>query len=606
MQRGKLQLIVVFTLAGALYAQTDPGCPRYPGSARTETMEQLAVDQDYAEIQAKALTPKRSSARANYIDRFVFDRMESAKVPAAPKTSDSEFLRRISVDLTGRIPSAEQAAEFLQDSDPQKRAKLVERLLGTSAHADQFTLWFLNKFKVSRSQANVGLAGRDAWHRFVREFVANDRPYNEFVRELLIAKGEVDSAAGTQWWARNINPDGPIHDTWDDMVDRISTTFLGYKTECVSCHDGRGHLEKINLYLTQRTRAEFWGMASFLSRVNFLRLSDDNIGFRPRLVMIERNYGTYNGAINPSAPGNRPTRVGAAISPSYMTSGEKPAGNNYREELARMLTNDRQFARATANYLWAYFFNSGIVDPPDAWDLMRVDPANPPPEGWPMQNANPELLEALADSFIQNGYRLRPLIREIVNSEAYQLSSRYEAQWRPGYARYFAKHEPRRLTAEEIYDNTNIATRTEQPMFAGYDQVLWFANQLPDVAEPWTDGRVTEYLRQLGRGDWMTLERSDEPTLLGLLQSMNDAQSVQRTVADSRAITNSQNQVMRLNALDISDEDAIQRMFLGTLTRYPDERELALVMSRRQGPRAQWLSDLQWALLNKLDFIFNY
>ena len=112
-----------------------------------------------------------------------------------------------------------------------------------------------------------------------------DRPYNDFARELISAAGEVDTVPGTQFFARWMDVSGPIQDSWDDITDKITTTFLGYKTECVSCHNGRNHLEKINLHLSRRTRYEFWGMSAFLSRMQFVRLSDDPIGFRPRIVV---------------------------------------------------------------------------------------------------------------------------------------------------------------------------------------------------------------------------------------------------------------------------------------------------------------------------------
>ena len=106
-----------------------------------------------------------------------------------------------------------------------------------------------------------------------------------------------------------------------------------------------------------------------------------------------------------------------------------------------MVTTDRQFARAAANYLWSYFFGYGIVDPPDAWDLDRVDPKAQLPPDWVTQNSNPELLESLADLLIANGYHLQPVIRQIVNSETYQLSARYTGQWKPAYVRYFCAIE---------------------------------------------------------------------------------------------------------------------------------------------------------------------
>ena len=130
------------------------------------------------------------------------------------------------------------------------------------------------------------------------------------------------------------------------------------------------------------------------------------------------------------------------------------------------------------------------MDPPDAWDMDRVTPGRALPGDWPMQNSHPELLEQLADSFIQGGYRLKPLIRQIVMSDAYQLSSRYEGQWKPAYVKYFARHESRRLSAEQMYDSMITATHTEQPMalvsapFHGMKRRRWRARVcMPPVTQ---------------------------------------------------------------------------------------------------------------------------
>lgn len=345
-------------------------------------------------------------------------------------------------------------------------------------------------------------------------------------------------------------------------------------------------------------------MSAFLSRTQFVRLSDDPVGFRPRLVVVDRSYGTYSGSVPVTNPGNRPARLDAVVDPVFFSTRATPASESWRQELARLVTTDRQFALATVNHLWSYFFGSGIVDPPDAWDLERVDPSNSPPGDWPMQNSNPELLNRLADFLIANDYRLKPLIRQIVSSDTYQQSSRYEGPWKPAFVRYFARYEARRLSAEQLYDSMITATHTEQPMSATYGLVR-YANQLPDPTEPTSDPRVVDFMNQLGRGDWMTIDRSSTPTILGLLYQMNDGQNVNRSLGLSNANVGVTNRVHEIDADYPDDAQAIRRMYLATLTRYPTPRELALILERRAGPRYQWLSDLQWALLNKLDFTFN-
>lgn len=610
---GKLNL---FTALAATALAQDPGCPSYPAAVRTEWEDSLAADQAYTAYAAKArrMANKNQSAasylRDSFIDHRLFDKMVADGVAPAPVTNDAEFVRRVYLDLTGRTPQPQDAEAFFNSSAGDKRAQLIARLINSPAFVDQFTLYFANKFKVSRSSSTVGLSGRNVFHSFVKDFVQRDRPYNEFISEMLTATGDVDAVPGTQFFARYIAEDGPIQDTWDNTTDVITTQLLGYKTECVSCHNGRGYLDKINLYLTRRTRQDFWQMAAFLSRTQFLRWSDDTIGFRPKTIVIERDYGNYSGAVN--TPGNRPPRANMSLDPMWMLSGEEvKSGANFRQELARLLTSDRQFARATVNSLWAYFFNAGIVDPPDAWDFMRTDPKLRLPAGWPFQNSHPELLEDLTDYFIQNNYSIRAVARLITQSTAYQLSARYTGEWDAGYERYFARRTPRRLSAEELYDSIITVTRTEAPMTVlGWDQPVVYGNQLPDPTEPSTDGNVTNLMNQFGRGNWLPIPnavpRSNDPNLLGLLYSMNDPFVVFRSLGNNSTAVVPNNRVHQINARDISDDEAARQMYLATLSRYPTEMELAIVRQRRVGNRDVWLSDLQWALINKLDFIFNY
>jgi hypothetical protein len=592
----------------------DPGCPRYPAAQRTEMAESLELDRGFEmrgrqrrTAQSAAASRRAAESRSNFIDQRLFAKMAADNVQPAAPASDAEFLRRVTVDVTGRIPTPEAAEAFLSSSDPDKRANLIDSLLDSDAYSNQLTLFFLNKFRVTRNHESISVLARNTFYEFVRGFVKADRPYNQFVRELLAANGEVDTQPGTQFFARWMDVNGPIQDSWDDITDKITTTFMGFKTECVSCHNGRAHLEKINVWLSRRTRQQFWQTSAFLSRMYYIRWSDDPIGFRPRIILIDRDYGSYSGAVNPSNPGNRPARTSAVVEPQFVLNQARPKSENWRADLGEIITSDKQFARATVNHLWANFFGHGIVDPPEAWDFTRTDPSVTPPEGFPSQNSHPELLEDLADFFIRNNYQLKPLIRQMLASDAYQLSSRYEGEWQPVFVRYFAKFEPRRLSAESLYDSLVTATRTEQPMtIAGMANALQYANQLPDAAEPSTDFRVVDFLNQAGRGNWTTIERSEEPTILGLLFSMNETQVVQRSLGTSSAAISSRNQVLRIDSLPITDEEAIRKMYIATLTRWPSEAEMATVLRYRSGPRAQWLSDLQWALLNKLDFTFNY
>jgi hypothetical protein len=585
-----------------------PECPRYPVSQRNELSRQLTVEREaLAWARRASKSPGKSAiARKSFIDEAIFAKMEADGVASAPLSDDATFLRRVSIDLTGQIPTYDRAAAFIEDPRPYKRIQLVEEILNSPAYADQLTLFFANKFQITSGYgAYISPTGRNLFNQQLREFVAGDLAYDSIAREIIGSSGAANQVGAANFIARGWSGD-PIQDNWDTLTDRVTTIFLGYKTECVSCHNGRGHLEKINLWLSDRTRREFWRMSAFFSRTEVT-----GAGSRvPNVSVVDRREGSYTTDYDPAKPGQRPRRSGGPYTPVYITSGVEPQSSNWRQDLGQMVTTDRQFAKATVNYLWAYLFNYGLVDPPDAWDLARVDPKNPPPEPWTLQVTHPELLEQLADYFIQNNYRIKPVIRLLVNSSAYQLSSQYEGTWQPQFTRYFAKHIPRRLSAEEIFDALQTATETGADMaVTGIDRPLRYANQLPDVNEPRTLADILLFLKTFGRGNWIDLPRDSAPGMLQLLYFMNNKEVVFRTglqVEGSPA-----NAAERLAASSYDDEEVIKRLFVQTLGRYPTPEEAAVVAStvatsNKSGGRREWVENLQWALLNKLDFIFNY
>jgi len=550
--------------------------------------------------------PTRVAAeRRNLIDVHLFDKMEADGVTAAETSTDEVFLRRVSLDLTGRIPTVEQTEAFLNDRSGDKRQRLIESLLTSEAYVDAWTLFFGNRFEVTTQYYNyVRTQGRNRFHHFLRDFLARDRSYAQVVTEMLTAAGDSQISAPVNFSVRGYAQGDPIQDTWDNLTDRITTRFLGIKTECVSCHDGRRHLEEINLYLTARRREDFWRQAAFLSRMSLQHQALDPFGQQWRTVIADRSSGAYYTVVNPNNPGPRPTRTGGPYEPRFLLTGETPKTGEWRKELARLLTSDRQFARATVNYLWAHMFGEGIVDPPDGWDLERLDPRKPPPAPWPLQASHPELLEALADEFLRSGYRVRNILRLIANSSAYQLSSVYAGAWRPEYSRYFARHNPRRLSAEEVYDAVSRATMTETPMYVeGFDQPLMYAAQLPDPSEPRLDGGIRTFLSNFGRGDWFNIPRIERSTVLQVLYMMNDNAVNFRTFATRDGGRGTR--VAWVLQSGMGDTDAIKHLSLATLSLYPTDEELAVIGRNRRGSREQWLSDVQWALLNKLDFLFS-
>jgi hypothetical protein len=571
---------------------------------RQADLARLDLERAYA-AHARKPSSRQVAQAANPIDSFLFTKMANDGVSPAPATNDAEFLRRLTLDLAGRIPTVDEVQQFLADENPGKRQARIEALLGSEDFIDHWTLFFGDLFQVTSGYYNlIGIPGRSLFYQYLHDFVARDRSYRDFVTELITATGDSHRAGPANYLIRAWQQGDPLQDTWDTLTDRITTQFLGVKTQCVSCHNGRGHLEQINLYLTARRREEFWRQSAFVSRMNLAQFSVDAFNQQMRFMVTDRATGGYHGVVNANNPGPRPPRIGGPYEPAYMFTGEQPRSGNWRRELARILTADRQFARATVNYVWARLFNVGIVDPPDGWDLVRLDPRNPPPAPWTLQPSHPELLEALADEFIRSNFSIRRMIRLMVESNAYQLSSRYDGEWRPEYARYFARHFPRRLAAEEVYDAVAQATMTETPMFVeGFDQPRMWARQLPDPTEPRLDGNIRNFMSQFGRGDWWQNQRTSETTVLQVLFLMNDNLVNFRTFANNNNSRNTR--VAFLMQSSLSDTDAVQHLFLATLGRYATDQELETINKRRTGNREQWLSDIQWVLLNKLDFLFN-
>lgn len=583
-------------------------CPAYPEDERRRTAEAWKLQRSAAQFaasQRKSTSRTPRSAGVNYIDDRIFGRMAADNVVPAGNATGEEFLRRVSLDLTGRIPTADEAAAFRENTDPGKRAAAIDSLLASDAYVDYFTLWFGNLFEVTSTYYSfIGITGRNLFHAHLRDFVREDRSYADFAAGLIAAAGDSHQAGPPNYVMRGIQFSEPVQDTWDEMTNRITTVFFGVQTQCVSCHHGRRHLEPINDYLSKRTRQNFWEQAAFLSRMTILEVPVDARNQQRKGVISDRTAGGYHVVlVDPSNPGVRPPRTGGPYSATFMFNGEKPKTGEWRKELARLITTDRQFARAAVNYLWAHFFRTGIVDPANGWDLNRIDPSNLPPDGY-MQSSHPELLEDLANDFIANGYRIKPIIRRMVETAAYQLSTRYDGQWRPEYARYFARQTPRRLKAEELYDALVAATNTPIPLIVeGFDKPVQFAGQLPDPAEPRLDeGYVLEFLRLFGRGDWFRTPRNSDSNSLQALYLMNHPFVVSRTFGVK--YFNASSRVAQLASSTLTDEEAIHQIFLSALARRATDAEAAAAVRAKRGTREEWLSDVQWAVLNKLEFMF--
>lgn len=557
--------------------------------------------------------------RVNFIDDEILGAMEKAGVTPAPLSSDAEFLRRVTLDLTGRIPDSTTVKTFLADKSADKRSKMIEQLLASDAFADRWAFFYDELFRntFNADSGKLGFSGRNSLHAYFVESVRSQKPWNVMARELITATGTSADGGGTQkvdapanFPVRNIQTNGPAQDTYDNLAAATGTVFLGVNIFCTSCHSGKGHTDSIDLWLTQQGRADFWGMASFYSRIQMRRQ-----GTAPNYYFLvsDRAAGEY--ALG-TTTGNKTPRDGTywangatSVSPKFILTDEVPARNEtYRSALARMITASSQFSRAHVNYIWKEMFNLGIVEPADGFDLLRQDPENPPPSPWTIQPTHPRLLTRLADSYAGSGYNLRHLLRLITQSRSYQLSSSYPGEWKETYTPLFARHFVRRLRAEEVYDALSRATGVQPSLSVnGYPSPVLWAGQLPDVvAEPSNSRAIRLFLDAFIRGDRDTNKRSSEGTILQALSLMNDRTVTDRIKSATRGTLT--NQLVTAKA---TPEETVNALYLGTLSRPPSASELAagvaLLQNLKQGQTAATVTeDLQFALLNKLDFIFNY
>ncbi len=538
-----------------------------------------------------------------YVDDFVFDRMRQDNVPHSPLASDAEFMRRISLDLAGRIPGAAAARAFLNSDDPKKRSNLIQSLLGSPEFVDKWTMFFGDLLRNTSNDSNVVryADGRNAFYGSIKNFLANGTPYDVYVKRLITGAGSNFVDGDANWALGSWTPMGPIQDTYDTLAVRGATQFLGLSNmDCLLCHSGVGHLDKLNVWATGVARSQAWEMAAFFARTRMVRSAQQANGTN-YWTLSDVTTGNYT--LNTTA-GNRtprqPVRGSNQVTPRYLFSSTQATGSSYREMFANNLIADRQFARATVNYLWRQLMGIGIVEPADQFDPARQDPANVP-AGWTLQPSHPELLEALADDFIRSGYNIRYILGLIADSNAYQLSSRFPGEWRMEYTAYFARKFARRLWAEEVHDAITTATGVMDSLnVAGFPAPVQWAMQLPEPGN--NRGAALGILDVFLRGDRDQNPRSDDATILQALNMMNN------TFVLSRMRNSNTNSTVYklLSNKEFADNRVIEELFLGTLGRFPTSKEIAIATASLKANRITGAENLHWALVNKIDFLYNY
>jgi hypothetical protein len=553
--------------------------------------------------------------RKNFIDDAIFGRMATAGIRSAPLASDLEFLRRVTLDLTGRIPSGADVVRFMNDPNPSKRDLKVDALIGSPEFVDKWTMFLGDLYKNNAENNNVNrdINGRDSFYLYLKDAVSTNKPYDQLAREVISASGDSFAQGQVNWPVGNTIAMGPAQDTYDGQSVNLSSMFLGINVaDCLLCHDGARHLDQVNLWGSKQRRQNMWGLSAYFARVRMQRQVVTMTPQVAKYIVSEAATGEYQ--LN-TTTGNRvarqPINGVSVITPNYPfaagttsgSAGSIQAGESRRQALARQVTGDIQFARAIVNYVWEKFMVQAFVSPSNTFDLARLDPDNPPPAPWTLQPTNPQLLEALAEWFQANHYDLRALMSLIAKSNAYQLSATYPGTWDVSYVPYYARRYVRRLDAEEVHDAITKATDIpgNYTLQGALPPVHW-AMQFPGTEEPQSSSTVAAFLNAFGRGDRDTNPRRSDGSILQSLDMLNSPVLLERIHENDQG-----SHVAILLSQTSDSQTIIWDLFLNTLSRPPTDQEIALFIPTFQQSGNQVAAEnLQWVLLNKIDFLFNY
>jgi hypothetical protein len=515
------------------------------------------------------------AAWANITDRHL---------PSPSKAvDDATFVRRVYLDLIGRLPTVDAAKAFAADTDPAKRQKLIKSLfpplpitgmrsIKEDPFLDRWAYFFNDLFR----NGQLLEEGINTFYDFIYKSLLLNVPYDEFVRDMitastvstwtdgpsnLIARSHVFEGDGYQ-----INHE----DTADEIAINTTRIFLGVNLECVSCHDGKGHLEKVNVFLSQRKRADLWRQASFFGKTYIAPV----FGRTPQFMVKDKAKGydlTTTSSLRP------PRKSKEAIRAAFLFGGEAQPNETERQAYARLLTGHPQFARTIVNLVWAELMGTGIVDPPLDFDLARQDPKNPPPAPWILQPSHPELLDALAEDFRANGHDLRRLIEGIVSSRAYAAN---------------AHRTTRRLSAEQLWDAVGQVSGIQPEMKVTFsDKKFTYAMQARSPQDVEKSAKpVQRLLAQFGQCDRYAAEADRRPGMVQSALWMNEKVLLERTKASKGS------RLERLIAAK-NPEALIEELYWAALSRPPSASEKAAALEADP-------EDLLWAIFNRLDFLF--
>jgi len=596
---------------------------------------QLLSGQDKAK-EASRLTEAVASAlpaaagsvapmpRKNFIDEYIFGRMERDKIPHAPVAGDEEFLRRVYLDLTGLLPSPEQVRAFVADKNPAKRDQLIDSLVGTEEFADQ---WAYHYGEMLRTRL-------PSFHVWTKDWLKVDRPYNEVFADMVTPTtknavgfptantfydpiGYIATRCGV--WTDADDYKGLNRLDWiDEITSDIGRVFLGISMDCFSCHNGAGHADSFNMFLGSMKRTDFWQQAAFFGKMRNIGKSDGSArSFYFGSSVFDDLAPGYNtgsdGFYYTPAEGRFP-RDGKSYEPKFLLTGEQPKpGEDPRKALARILPTHIQFSRAAVNVVWQKLMVVGLVEPYDGFDLKRLDPKNPPAAPWTIQPSNPELLQALAEDFRDNKYSIHRVIKTIMKSNAYQLSTAFPGEWKDTYVPYHPRRFARVLSGPEAVDL--IAQATDVPYAlrqVGVDKryVKEVTNPLMLKGEAGPAGsagpspennQVFAFMQA-----YYQAERAMPPVDKNIASPVQAMMMMTSNVVTKRIAADGNTRVAKLLKSGKSDDEIIEELFLSSLTRRPTPEEVDVAKRVIAKDRKTGAENVQWALLNSTEFLVNH
>ncbi len=509
---------------------------------KTEGRQVLVLPKDL-QYEAPEIT-------GNYVDQLVGKKLTQLRILPSDLCTDEEFLRRITIDITGQLPTEEEYNQFVNDVAPEKRKELIDRLLERKEFSEIWAMKFAQLLMI-KSTNQVSYKSAFLYNQWLTDKFARNVPIDEMVRELFGATGGTFSNPATNYYQ--------IEQDVLKRAENAAQVFMGIRTQCAQCH---------NHPLDRWTMDDYYGFAAFFCQTGTKGAED----YREKII-FDRRSGEVKHPVG-----------GRVMAPKFL-GGElaDTQGKDRRVVMAEWLTGPENpyFSTSIANRVWAHFMGVGIVEPVD--DIRVSNPAS-----------NPELFQTLGTKLAEYKFDFRQLVRDICNSQAYQRTATPNDSNRSD-TRNYAYATVRRIPSEMLLDCVSQVTNTKEK-FRG----LPLGARAVQIAD---GGTSTYFLTTFGRAPRATVcdcEATTDPSLSQALHLLNGSATSGKIVQGKV--------IEELLAGDATPEQALNRLFVRCLSRFPTDAEReSLMASIGQAPNPkEGLEDVFWAVLNSREFVFNH